>query len=70
MYIFDLAVPRDVDPALGELPNITLYNIENIEKQIRQNIQGRQEKITHAEEIITNEVQIFLKNQLNGEARK
>lgn len=70
MYVFDLAVPRDVDPLLGELPNIKLFDIERIESQVRENVNGRQNEISHAEEIIKKEVQLFLKNQSNDNGRK
>jgi glutamyl-tRNA reductase len=64
MYILDLAVPRDVDPAIKDLPNVTLFDIETIERHIQQNVQVRAEKILHAEEIIKNEVRLFQK--ING----
>ena len=31
IYILDLAVPRDIDPEIGKLPNVNLYDIEIIE---------------------------------------
>lgn len=68
--IFDLAVPRDVDPGIGKLPNVRLFNIEEIEKQVEQNVQERRAKVAMAENIIEKEVQIFIKNQSNGEGRK
>lgn len=65
MYILDLAVPRDVEPSIGELPNVSLFDLEILEKQIRNNVRVRKEKITLAEEIIEKEVQIFSKNSGN-----
>lgn len=59
MYILDLAVPRDIDPAIGELPNVNLYDIEFIESQIKKNVSVRKEKLIEAESIIDNEVKIF-----------
>lgn len=61
MYIVDLAVPRDIDPLIGELPNVSLYDIETIEKHVQQNIKVRSEKVMLAEDIIQNEVQLFSK---------
>ena len=61
MYILDLAVPHDVEPSIGELPNVSLYDIETIEKHIQQNVKVRFEKVLRAEEIIQNEVQLFSK---------
>jgi len=59
MYILDLAVPRDIDPAIGLLPNVNLYDIEFIENQIKKNVLIRKEKLVEAEDIIENEVRIF-----------
>jgi glutamyl-tRNA reductase len=59
MYILDLAVPRDIDPAIGELPNVNLYDIEFIDSQIKRNLFIRKEKLIEAESIIDDEVKIF-----------
>ena len=66
MYILDLAVPRDIEPSIGELPNISLYDIETIEKHIQKNVQERSEKVSLAEEIIQNEVRLFSKTNKSG----
>jgi glutamyl-tRNA reductase len=59
MYILDLAVPRDIDPAIGVLPNVNLYDIEFIESQIKKNVSVRKEKLLEAEDIIENELNKF-----------
>lgn len=59
MYILDLAVPRDIDPEVGKLPNVKLFDIEIIEKQIMKNRIQRQEKLAMASEIIEDEVKLF-----------
>lgn len=70
MYILDLAVPRDIDPSIQDLPNVTLYNIERIEKQIIQNINNREDKVGMAEEIIKKEIEIFLKKGVDNNGHK
>ncbi len=59
MYMLDLAVPRDIDPEVGKLPNVELFDIEIIEKQIKKNISQRMEKLAMANEIIEDEVKLF-----------
>ena len=59
IHMLDLAVPRDIDPAIGELPNVRLFDIDIIEKQIKKNISLRKEKVEKANEIIENEVKLF-----------
>ncbi len=59
MYILDLAVPRDIDPEVGRLSNVELFDIEIIEKQIKKNIIYREEKLDRATKIIEEEVKLF-----------
>ena len=59
MIMFDLAVPRDIDPEIGNLPCVTLYNIEDIEKRINVNRGRRIAEVKKAENIIEEEIGIF-----------
>ena len=63
MLILDLAFPRDVDERIGQLPDITLFNIENIENMVNQNIDKRRARVLIAEKIIEEEIDFFLKKQ-------
>ncbi len=63
MLIIDLAVPRDVEEKIGNLPGITLYNLENIETLVNQNIEKRKTHIDIAEKIIEEEVELFKEKQ-------
>ncbi len=56
IIIFDLAVPRDVDPEIGEYEDVILFNIEDIEKRININKQDRNREIEIAEKIIKEEI--------------
>jgi len=55
LYI-DMAFPRDIEPAIGEKENVTLYNLSDVEKRISQNFQLRNECIKKAEYIIEEEI--------------
>ena len=70
MLIFDLAVPRDVDPGVTQLENVDYYNIESIEGEVKKNLEIREEKVFHAEDIINRELEKFLNNQANGKYRE
>ena len=59
IYMLDLAVPRDIDPEIGKLPNVKLYDIGIIENQIKKNLKIRKEKVELANEIIEDEVKLF-----------
>nr|WP_295971474.1 glutamyl-tRNA reductase [uncultured Bacillus sp.] len=41
LFMVDIAVPRDLDPALGELENIFLYDIDDLEGIVEANLQER-----------------------------
>jgi glutamyl-tRNA reductase len=71
MFIVDLAVPRDVDPAVGELQDVYLYTIDNLESVIRSNLELRREAATYGEEIVLLQAQDFmsrLESQSSDEA--
>ena len=59
IVIFDLAFPRDVDPRVGEMPNVTLYNLEDIKNRVNQNVEYRRDATKLASQIITEEVGKF-----------
>ena len=55
IVIIDLAVPRDVEAKIGNLPNVTLYNIEDVERKIQGNLNKRLKVVALAKKIITEE---------------
>lgn len=59
ILILDLAFPRDVDERVAEMPNVTLYNLEDIKRRVDQNLASRQQKMKLAFEIIDDEVAKF-----------
>jgi len=59
LLILDLAFPRDVDESIGLLPNVTLYNLEDIKKRINQNLDARKKEVTVAVGIVEEEVERF-----------
>ncbi|NDP20970.1 MAG: hypothetical protein GZ091_07820 [Paludibacter sp.] len=59
ILILDLAFPRDVDVNIGLLPNVTLYNLEDIKVQVSENIEARNKKVELAMQIIDEEVALF-----------
>lgn len=56
ILILDLAFPRDVDERVGEMPNVTLYNLEDMKQLVNQNMDARRQKVKNALQIIDGEV--------------
>ncbi len=57
--VVDIAVPRDVDPLAGKIPGVTLFNVEDVEARIDQNLSNRKSEMLRAENIIRQEVERF-----------
>jgi glutamyl-tRNA reductase len=45
MFLIDLALPRDIDPGVGELPNVFLYNLDDLARIVEENIANRRAEI-------------------------
>ncbi|MDP6438489.1 MAG: glutamyl-tRNA reductase, partial [Candidatus Brocadiia bacterium] len=59
LLIIDIAVPRDVEPRLGELPDVFLYNIDHLDRLVAENIDRRRREIPRAEAIVEWETRQF-----------
>lgn len=59
LLLIDIAVPRDVDPACGELEGVTLYDIDDLQAVIARNLSMRAEETPRALEIVEEEIQRF-----------
>ena len=57
MFLIDIAVPRNIDPAVNDLDNVFLYDIDDLDKTVQTNIEGRNATAVEAEEIIREEVE-------------
>jgi len=61
LFLIDIAVPRDVEPEVGELDSVYLYDIDDLEAVVAQNVAERQREVARAEEIIEEETAGFLR---------
>lgn len=59
LFIVDIAVPRDVEKAAGDLPNVYLFDIDDLEQVVTVNLRARQREAGPAEEIVRLEVAHF-----------
>ena len=59
LFIFDLAVPRDIDPEVTGLPGVHLFNMDDLEAIAEENRLERQKSAAAAEVIVEEEVERF-----------
>jgi glutamyl-tRNA reductase len=60
LFIIDIAVPRDVDPDVMEIPDVILRNMDDLQSQADKNVRERQSEIPRVEMIVDEEVNQFL----------
>ncbi|MBO8136838.1 MAG: glutamyl-tRNA reductase [Desulfotomaculum sp.] len=60
LMIIDIAVPRDVDPRISELPGVALYDIDDLQNVVDNNLEERRQAAVQAEKIIEEELNEFL----------
>jgi glutamyl-tRNA reductase len=57
VFVIDIAVPRNIDPAVNELDNVFLYDIDDLQRVVANNLQHRKEVANQAELIVEEEVE-------------
>ncbi|MDI6742297.1 MAG: glutamyl-tRNA reductase [Smithella sp.] len=56
LFLIDIAVPRDIDPSASDLENVYLYNIDNLQDIVDENMNVRKKEAIKAEKIVDEEV--------------
>jgi glutamyl-tRNA reductase len=64
MFFIDIAVPRDVDPEMGKLEGIFVYDIDDLQQVAAAHMAERSREATDAEALIEGEVERFHQRQL------
>jgi glutamyl-tRNA reductase len=59
LCILDLAVPRDVDPAIAQIENVFLYDVDDLQTVAAQATARRRDEIPAAERIVEEETDVF-----------
>ncbi len=60
MLMVDIAVPRDIETEVGELRDVYLYTVDDLQEIIQEGLKSRQEAAKQAEEIIDTQVTRFM----------
>jgi glutamyl-tRNA reductase len=67
LFLIDLAVPRDLDPAIHELDACYLYDIDDLESVVASSLAGRRREAARAEAIVADEAEGFREWQASRE---
>ena len=59
LFVIDIAMPRDVEPEAGEIEQVFLYNIDDLQATVRENLARRASEVSRAETIVAEEVDKF-----------
>lgn len=59
VFFIDISVPRNIEPAIGELPNMFVFDIDDLESVISSNIREREREAERAELIVESEIMQF-----------
>jgi glutamyl-tRNA reductase len=59
-FMVDLAVPRDIEPEVAALPDVTVYTVDDLGAVVQSGVASRQAAVTHAEAIIETRVAAFM----------
>ena len=59
LFFIDIAVPRDLDPAINDLDGCYLYDIDDLEAVVAETLSGRRAEAVRAEELVAEEADRF-----------
>ena len=59
VFFVDIAVPRDLEPAINDIPGCYLYDIDDLQRVVSESADGRTEELDRAEAIIADEAEQF-----------
>ncbi|OGT49420.1 MAG: glutamyl-tRNA reductase [Gammaproteobacteria bacterium RIFCSPHIGHO2_12_FULL_38_11] len=69
LLLIDLAVPRDIEPEIAQLDRVYLYNIDDLQTIITQNLKSRAEASKQAESMIDLQASLFFQKMRVFHAR-
>lgn len=60
LFLIDIAVPRDIEPEVSEIPGVHLYDIDDLEGVVEDNLSSRKKEVVRVEKIIEQKVNEFI----------
>ncbi|MEJ2183008.1 MAG: glutamyl-tRNA reductase [Nitrospirota bacterium] len=59
VFVIDISVPRNVDPGINDLPNVYLYDVDDLQGVVDTNVKEREKEAQKAEGIVEEEIETF-----------
>ncbi len=59
IFLIDIAIPRDVEAAVNDIDGVYLYNIDDLQAVVDENLGGRKQEALRGEQIVAEEVEKF-----------
>lgn len=56
VFLIDIALPRDIEPAVAEMGNVYLYNLDDLQQSVSQTLAGRTDAVSAARDIVRSAV--------------
>ena len=60
LVLIDIAVPRNIDPNVQDINNVYLYDVDDLEVIVRENVKHREQEVTRCESIIAERTEAVL----------
>ena len=60
MFLIDIAVPRNIEPEIANIDNVYLYNIDDLQSVVSQNMDERNKEVEKCRVLIDEEVERFM----------
>lgn len=66
IFLIDIAVPRDIEPSVNKIDNVYLYDIDDLERIVKKNLERRYSHIEHVNHLIELKAKDFMEWFSNG----
>jgi glutamyl-tRNA reductase len=59
LLMIDIAVPRDIEPTVREVPGVTLYDMDDLQREVARSMGSREAEAVRARQLVDQEVERF-----------
>jgi glutamyl-tRNA reductase len=67
LFLIDIAVPRDIETDVEQVPGVYLYNVDHLDGIVRENVRLREQELLRAQKLISSRAQAAIERIAHGE---